>query len=284
MQSVKGKSPAEGLADKLDFPVIFLLAPRLELAALEDLHLAPPPADRALVRQVVLAVVRQLLGLNTLSRRQLHRRLADLPRRQVGTRFEHHVIVKRTMAAVDLDDESHRHAYDSNRYVRLGDIPDVRKDEMMARKTLLLALAAGMLGGCGMGRPLRPMILEMTSEQGTWRVEASAAILQRQGWEIDILETKVATSPAVPLLERLAFRIVNTSAEPLTVGPNDAMLIGLNGGVFLGLDKPVTLHKGQSVPYVFDPGLRAPVLAYPFRLEAIVHRGQQPEKVKIIFY
>ncbi len=157
----------------------------------------------------------------------------------------------------------------------------------MKISTLLSVLLLASLAGCFGSRGLRPVSMEMSDSLGSWRLDGiQQASLQRTGWRMDIVESAVAPNATIPRLEALYIEIVNTGPEPITIRPNEITLTGLTSWLFLGPDNSVTLQEDQRYLIEYDPGLRAPVLMYPFDLNITIFRGSQqsPDPVKIILY
>lgn len=165
---------------------------------------------------------------------------------------------------------------------------------MRARLIVAAGLAVLAVAGCSNSatpwrRPARPAYLELKTEQGTWRVEAFAiATLERDGWQIRLTESKVATGGATPMLETLAFVVTNTDrTRPLLLEPEAVLLIGVNRVYDLGPRDTYRLMPGESVRLGWWEGLRAPLLPYPFRLDLTVFRGENftsPDKISLRVY
>jgi len=164
----------------------------------------------------------------------------------------------------------------------------------MSRGALLVLPAVlAATGGCvgPFGRDLRPVSLELEGEQGRWRLDGVQQLaLQRLGWEVRILESRVNAAPYPPRLEKLVLQIKNTAEGlPLHVGVMDVSLAGMAGEpAVLAPPQNVTLSGDETLNVVYDPGVypgRAPLLPYPFRLRVAASRdGEAPEEVVLVLY
>ncbi len=134
-------------------------------------------------------------------------------------------------------------------------------------------------GGCLFQRPTRGVSLELATAGGDWRVEGvQGATLMLKGWEVRILDSKVATAPQIPMLERLILEIVNTSpSDPLVLERGKVRLTGFTAPFFVGPPHRAVLGCNESQVVTYDPGLRAPVLPYPFKVRISVHRRSGPK-------
>jgi hypothetical protein len=133
--------------------------------------------------------------------------------------------------------------------------------------------------GCLYQRPTRGVSLELATAGGDWLVEAvRGATLKLKGWEVRILDSKVATAPQIPMLERLILEIVNTSpSEPLVLERGKVRLTGFTAPLLVGPPQRAVLGYNESQVVTYDPGLRAPILPYPFKVRISVHRRSDPK-------
>ena len=158
----------------------------------------------------------------------------------------------------------------------------------MAKAFYVMGVCVAVLiaaGGCS--GSARTISMELAAPEGVWRLDGiETASLDLSGWRIRVVDSKVATFSAVPLLETLVLEITNTSAvEPLVV-PVDAVKIGgLTDTLFIGPIEEVVLRSHQSRIVAYRPGLRAQHTAYPFDVRVTVHRPGGPEQtVKLLLY
>ena len=148
--------------------------------------------------------------------------------------------------------------------------------------------AAVLVGGCG-SLLNRPIAMEMTMSEGHWRFEGvQKATLEMGDWQIRIVESRVATAPEVPVLEKLVLEIANTSPSlPLTIEPGEVTLSGIVEPVVLGPSKTVHLGPAESHVIRYGPGLSAKTTAYPFRVRVTVFRGthsRQAQTANLLLY
>ncbi len=143
-------------------------------------------------------------------------------------------------------------------------------------------------GGCDAMRGVRSVSMEITQPEGAWRLEGvHNATLERVGWQLRIVESKVSAASSVPRLEKIVIAIVNTSADmPLMVAQNSVTIDGIAGEkAFTGPRKPFALAQNELLELVYNPGIRAPLLLYPFNLNVTVGRpGGEKERVTIKLY
>ena len=158
-------------------------------------------------------------------------------------------------------------------------------------RVLSAALLAGALAGCGAMVPgrTRPAEMEFESEQGTWRTELRAAELELDGWSLRVAEATVNAVSEVPRLETLVLEITNASQNgPLVLEPMEIYLHGIGRDITpLGPGETMVLAGGETVVMCYDPGVRAPLLAYPFVVDVTVFRGpgySDPRRVTFTLY
>ncbi len=145
------------------------------------------------------------------------------------------------------------------------------------RALLILATLATL--GCGADpfapmRALRPVGLELDTEQGHWSVRGvERATLSLSGWEVRVVESRAGGGREKRFLEHLVIEIVNTADRPLVVEPGQIVLAGgAAGEIALGPAKMTLLARGESVRLVHSPGVRAELLPYPWKIDLTVWR------------
>ena len=117
--------------------------------------------------------------------------------------------------------------------------------------------------------------MEMDSPQGAWRLEGvNSAVLDMVGWQVRIVDSRVNVTATVPRLEMLVLEIVNTSpGESLTVQQGEVTISGVVDEVeVVGPSREAALARNDSLRVVYNPGIRAPLLLYPFAVRIIADR------------
>ena len=159
----------------------------------------------------------------------------------------------------------------------------------MRKLVLAAVLTAWLCPGCWGDLSPRPASIEVVSQQGRWRIDGARSMtLDLGGWKIGLSGSEVDAIADTPILERLVLEIINTSIDgKLHVEPDEIMLTGLAGPLFLGPADTVTIAPGQSWQTLYDRGLRAPMTPYPFKLTVTVFGGpdfQNPRSVSVFLY
>ena len=153
------------------------------------------------------------------------------------------------------------------------------------RKMAIMLIAAAILAtGCGRPEP-RQAGMQISTDQGTWRLTSiDLAEFQQDGWSICIYGTEVSTGPN-PRLERFILKIINTDdSRPLYIAPNEIWVTAPdNSPIYLGPSRGRPLAKNESWGVTFDPGIRAPDMAYPFSITVTVFRGPNRTKPQTAF-
>jgi len=147
---------------------------------------------------------------------------------------------------------------------------------------LLLLASSGCLAD---PERLRPVSLELTTQEGHWRLDGvRGATLELEDWSIRIVESGVATVELLPVLERLIIEIVNDSVDkPLILEPQEITIMGFAGEYArLGPPRRVVLRFKESAVVTYTPGLRAPMLPHPFVLRVTVFRDAELESSQAV--
>ncbi len=154
------------------------------------------------------------------------------------------------------------------------------------KAAVLLTLAIAVLGGCF--PTTRPAMMEFSDDRGDWVVEVRGAQLEMDGWSLAVMDSEVGKARNLPQLQKLVLEITNTSrSEPLVLEPDEIFLEGLRAAVPLGPYRTIVLAPGDSAVMEYDPGRRAPIVAYPFVVKATVFRGEgfeDPQTAELALY
>jgi hypothetical protein len=131
--------------------------------------------------------------------------------------------------------------------------------------------------------------MEFAGEQGQWQVDLHSAELTLDGWSLRVMETAVNAVSEVPRLEKLVLEVTNTSdTEPLVLEPREIYLDGVGPSLEpLGPQETMVLAPGEAGVMTYDPGVRAPLTAYPFTLHVTVFRDEHlalPRSATITLY
>lgn len=150
-------------------------------------------------------------------------------------------------------------------------------------------LPALLCAGCRLGPAPRGASIEIPSPQGRWRIDGARSMtLDLDQWRISLSGTEVNAIPDTPRLERFALEIVNTSSQDkLYIEPYEILLTGLTAPLTLGPQESVVLGPGQSWRMLYDLGLRAPMIPYPFKLTITVFARpdcEDPRSVSVNLY
>jgi len=132
----------------------------------------------------------------------------------------------------------------------------------------LLAIALVSVGGCA-SAPTRMMTVEITGNQGLWRLDGVAsATVRMDGWQVGVSETEISDVFALPYLKRFVLAIVNTSStQRLYLEPREIFIVGLNHqAMWLGPPEPTVLEPGQRITLTYDKGSSPLDLLYPFTI------------------
>lgn len=142
---------------------------------------------------------------------------------------------------------------------------------------LVTVLAAALVSGGGCTPPPpRTMGVEITSDQGLWRLDGvQAARLEMDGWQVCVTETEISDLDVVPYLTRFVLAIVNTSpTQKLYVQPREIFIVDLDRrALWLGPSEPMVIEPGRRITLTYDKGSRPLALLYPFTIEVTVFRG-----------
>jgi hypothetical protein len=93
----------------------------------------------------------------------------------------------------------------------------------------------------------------------------------------------------VPRLETLVVEVTNASGDELLVlEPREIYLDGVGPSVEpIGPPETLVLSPGETGVMAYDPGIRAPLLAYPFTLHVTVFRDRnlgRPRSATVLLY
>ena len=153
---------------------------------------------------------------------------------------------------------------------------------------LIPIMLAGSLAGCT--APRRPVSMEILVEYGRWRLEGvKSATIDMGNWRVRIRESAVNDLPDVPRLEKLDLEIKNTSDTlPLYLEPREIILAGVAGrSPMMHPNNTIVLAPGQARNFLYEPGIRAPMLPYPFKVLITVFRGpkfENPQTITLRMY
>jgi len=152
-----------------------------------------------------------------------------------------------------------------------------------------LAVLAG-LSGCAADAPHRAMTIEFQSKEGLWRLEGvEAATLDMPGWRVRVTDTEISDLQAIPHLGRFTLAIVNTSADrSLHLEPREIFVAGADRrALWLGPPEPMVVKPGKRVSLIYDKGVDAVPLLYPFTITVTVFGGPdaaEPRKAVLRLY
>jgi hypothetical protein len=159
------------------------------------------------------------------------------------------------------------------------------------RATAAALLAGAMLCGCGAMATdrTRPARMEFAGERGPWRVEIRSAELTLDDWSLCVADATVNAVSEVPRLETLVVEVTSASGDELLVlEPREIYLDGVGPSVEpIGPPETLVLSPGETGVMAYDPGIRAPLLAYPFTLHVTVFRDRnlgRPRSATVLLY
>lgn len=157
------------------------------------------------------------------------------------------------------------------------------------RHTLALGLAGSLAAGamfwpgCGAFRDTRRLAMNIPADEGTWHLADIGRVrLEKPGWTVRVVDSRVLEATEVPRLEKLVIEIVNTSAaEPLIVESDAVLIEGIaERHIRLGPQRTVVLRQNESHRVAYEPGLRAELLPYPFGVRVQAYRDMDHEDVR----
>lgn len=151
----------------------------------------------------------------------------------------------------------------------------------------LVTLAVLTATGCGV--QTRGARVEVENAEGSWTFSNVRQVrLERDGYEIVLGDIGISEDTGMPILYQFVLRVRNTSDRPLSLLPGDMILFGMVEGRPTDLSplRTMQLQPGQEYTYIYDPGLRADIIAYPFIIGVRISPpgGQDTDQVKLILY